>query len=233
MLILLLLQQPNSWIPPVFDDVIATQMMKSAIGEAYFCRKLCFKFHHPLFDGKPYLGEPLKLKDDDLPSVQERFMSLEDFDQRVSRVKVLLEFCVHGHNDLLSGFIRVANITYHKNVFLRFSYDGWSSYDDVKANHCFSYTEHNTDQFSFEIPLRQSFSILEFVVAYETDGCGTYWDNNGGNCYTIVMEKEAFPKSSVRESLSKLLFHSDTSNQNAAEESNTESDEEPLRQYKL
>ena len=197
--------------------------MKKAIGEAHFRRKLCFKFHHPLFDGKPYLGEPLKLKDD-LSSIQERLTSLEDFDQQVSRQKVLLEFCVHGHNDLLSGFVRVANITYHKNVFLRFSYDGWSSYDDVKASHFFSYTEYNTDRFSFEIPLKQSFSTLEFVVGYETDGCGTYWDNNGGNCYTIIMEKEVTPKSSMREGLNKVLLHSDTSNQSAAEES----DEEPL-----
>ena len=205
--------------------------MKEAIGEVYFRRKLCFKFHHPLFNGKPYLGEPLKLRDD-LASVQERLMSLEDFDQRVSREKVLLEFCTHGHNDLLSGFIRVANISYHKNVFVRFSYDGWSSYDDVKASHCFSYTEYNTDKFSFEIPLRKSFGTLEFVIGYEADGCGTYWDNNGGNCYAAVMEKEAIPRRSAKGSLNKLLLsYSDTSDQSAAEESDTDNVEQPLLHY--
>ena len=207
-------------------------MIRSVIGESYFRRKLSFKFHHPLLDGKPYLGEPLKLKDDP-SSVQDRLASMEDFDQRVSREKVLLEFCVHGHNHLLSGFIRVANITYHKNVFLHFSYDGWSSYDDIKANHCSSYTECNTDQFSFEIPLRQSFNTLDFVVGYETDGCGTFWDNNSGKCYTVVMEKEAAPDSAaIRESLNKLLheFEFNASNQSAAEECDLESDsdEEPL-----
>ena len=153
---------------------------------------------------------------------------MEDFDQLVSKVKVLLEFCVHGHNDLLSGFIRVANITYHKNVFLRFSYDGWSSYDDVRASHCFSYTECSTDQFSFEIPLRQLFSTLEFVIGYETDGCGTFWDNNGGKCYTVVMEKEAAPNRAVTQSLNKVLHEFDASSQNAAEEYDVDSDEEPL-----
>ena len=193
----ILLLQPNPWTPPVFDDVSVIESVKSALSESCFHRQLSFKFNHPLFDGKPYLGEPLKLTES---SLVERLATMEDFDQRISREKVLLEFCVHGHNDLLSGFIRVANITYHKNVFVRFSYDGWSSHDDVKASHCFSYTEYNTDKFSFEIPLRRYFTTLEFVIGYETDGCGTYWDNNGGKCYTIVMEKAAAVDIPVRES---------------------------------
>ena len=155
---------------------------------------------------------------------------MEDFDQRVSREKVLLEFCVHGHNNLLSGFIRVANMTYHKNVFIRFSYDGWSSHDDIKASHCFSYTEYNMDKFSFEIPLRQYFTTLEFVIGYEMDGYGTYWDNNGGKCYTIVMEKAATLDTPVQESLNKLLLDFDIHNQSVAEfeDNDQDSDEEPL-----
>ena len=159
--------------------------MKNAIGESYFRRRLCFKFHHPLFDGKPFLGEPLKLKES---AVQERLEMMKDFDQRVSMEKVVLEFCVHGHNNFLSGFIRVANVTYHKNVFVRYSYDGWSSHRDVKASYTMSYTDCNADQFSFEIPLKQLFTCLEFVICYETDGRGTFWDNNEGKCYTVLVD---------------------------------------------
>ena len=83
--------------------------------------------------------------------VSDQLETLGDFDQRVCREKVLLELCVHGQNDTLSGFIRVANITYYKKVFVRFTYDDWST-TEVVANY---YGDYATDQFLFDLTLNK------------------------------------------------------------------------------
>ena len=182
--------QPYSWTPPRFDDISYFQSTEKATSSPL--RRISLNFHQPIFNEQLFIEEPLKLKDLNVKkdrTVENRLELMEDFDQRISRMKVSLEYCLHGHNNILTGFIRVANITYNKNVFVRFSYDDWASTQEVTAAFVKSYKGNLADQFSFEIEIKKDFTVMEFVVCYETDGCGTYWDNNETRCYKVVMQE--------------------------------------------
>ena len=181
----------------MIDNTPFDSMWKHSVCENYLHHRISFKFNHPLFDGKCLLEEPLKLNESE---VSDRLETLEDFDQRVCREKVLLEFCVHGHNDTLSGYIRVANITYHKKVFVRFTYDDWSTTEEVVANYNKSYGDYATDQFSFDLTLKKEFTLMQFIIGYESEGHGTLWDNHRGKSYGVAKEIENFKTSGSQQS---------------------------------
>lgn len=150
----------------------------SAVSKSVFRHNISFEFDLPWL-----LTEPLKLK-------ESTGQEMLQFEERVCKEKVLLESCVCEGPSIIKGLIRVANLTYHKNIFVRYSYDhNWQSTEEVTANYKKSYGNYTTDQFEFELQLKEEFTAIEFVICYETDNCGTYWDHNQTKTYRVVMKK--------------------------------------------
>lgn len=93
-----------------------------------------------------------------------------------------------GDSQTLEGGVRVANVAYQKNVYVRATYHNWATYFEVDAIHHSHCNGSNTDLFTFKVPLKKEAAAhtrtMEFVVAYQVGGA-TYWDNNNFLNYRI------------------------------------------------
>lgn len=89
------------------------------------------------------------------------------------------------------GTIKVRNLSFEKQVFVRSSTDSWSTQEDT---YC-TFLNNNPaalqcvkiiyDTFSFRLTLPPKSRCLEFCVCYKTDQ-GEFWDNNDGKNYQII-----------------------------------------------
>ena len=79
--------------------------------------------------------------------------------------------------------IRVLNTSFKKRVFLRATFNGWMSYEDIPAYH--SRSEGAFDQFDVKVTLPPTASSLVFAVCYEGDGTPPAWDSNDGENFTV------------------------------------------------
>uniref|UniRef100_A0A8C5PJU7 Protein phosphatase 1 regulatory subunit 3E n=1 Tax=Leptobrachium leishanense TaxID=445787 RepID=A0A8C5PJU7_9ANUR len=110
------------------------------------------------------------------------------WDQRVCLQSMRCESC------FLWGSVRVLDLAYEKQVTVRYSLDGWQSYQDTHALYasrlCHGGAGHpGTDLFTFRLPLpprdRQHLSSsLQFAIRYRV-GEEEYWDNNEGKNYSL------------------------------------------------
>ncbi|OXA42335.1 Glycogen-binding subunit 76A, partial [Folsomia candida] len=63
--------------------------------------------------------------------------TLANFVVRLSEQKVLLESCQASVEDsvtVLMGEVKIVNVSFHKSVWIRYSYDGWDSFAEIQAN---------------------------------------------------------------------------------------------------
>nr|KAG5704493.1 hypothetical protein BaRGS_003804 [Batillaria attramentaria] len=99
--------------------------------------------------------------------------------------KVCLENAITVTGTTITGVVRVANISFHKNVRIRFT---------TKRNS----NDGPTDRFSFSLVPPADFvpgSKIEFAVSFNANGA-EYWDNNRGanyvfECYAKTIPTEA------------------------------------------
>ena len=115
--------------------------------------------------------------------------SYEKFRLRLSKQNVSVENVV-ASNAKIAGTILVTNLGFEKAVYVRYTRDAWTSFDEVIA----SYTapeksgdplSHRYDRFSFEAHVGTAEQCVEFCVRYLC--CGTeYWDNNDGCNYAVA-----------------------------------------------
>ena len=101
------------------------------------------------------------------------------FYERVSRESVVLE-SVRDEPRMVRGVVRVSNLSYHKEVTVRWSHDHWRSYHDTNA--IFSANDGHTDRFTFELPANGE--DIEFAIRFKCDG-SEYWDSNRGKNYVV------------------------------------------------
>ena len=101
------------------------------------------------------------------------------FYERVSRENIVLE-SVRDEPRMIRGVIRVANISYHKEVTVRWTHDHWRAYHDTNA--VFSANDGHTDRFTFELPANGE--DIEFSLRYKCNGA-EYWDSNRGKNYVV------------------------------------------------
>ena len=101
------------------------------------------------------------------------------FYERVSRDYVVLE-SARDEPRMIRGVIRVSNISYHKEVTVRWTHDRWRSFHDTGA--AFSANDGHTDRFTFELPANGE--DVEFALRYKCDG-QEFWDNNRGKNYVV------------------------------------------------
>ncbi|XP_076337632.1 protein phosphatase 1 regulatory subunit 3C-B-like [Tachypleus tridentatus] len=100
-------------------------------------------------------------------------------------------------NDKFSGTIKVKNISYKKEVFVRVTFDRWLSHEDILASYVPNGLENSAsliDTFTFyvSIPsLARETEVIEFCLCFKSDhSCN--WDNNKGRNYRIVTRKKKY-----------------------------------------
>lgn len=110
----------------------------------------------------------------------------EDFLQLVMDNKVKLENAVITQMTI-TGFVRVANIGFHKSVRIRYTANRWATFHDISASYVQNSCDGPTDRFSFSIVAPDTLGVhskLEFAVSYIVND-STYWDNNSGENYVF------------------------------------------------
>ncbi len=100
-----------------------------------------------------------------------------------------------SNDSKLSGTVMVANLAYHKNIFIRWTDNNWASYQDTMASYDDSSEGFSHDWFKFTI---DSDSVckdtdggvcVELAVAYQVNGM-EFWDNNEEKNYTILSTQQ-------------------------------------------
>lgn len=122
-------------------------------------------------------------------------VALDGFKERIERDFVCLENAVVQSENSLIGTVKVKNISFHKEIFIRYTLDSWNSHTDVAATYVLDSNDGNSDRFSFAITIPEYFLAsggnMEFAVCFRTDG-NEYWDNNGGINYRIECALNGF-----------------------------------------
>ncbi|KAM4747288.1 protein phosphatase 1 regulatory subunit 3A [Rhinophrynus dorsalis] len=108
--------------------------------------------------------------------------------------KVILESADFAPNiSSMKGIIRVLNVCYEKQIYVRMSLDDWQSYYDLLAEYIPDSCDGDSDQFSFNIslvtPYQKEGAKVEFCICYETP-VGTFWDNNDGHNYILLCHRK-------------------------------------------
>ncbi|NXQ55756.1 PPR3A phosphatase, partial [Anthoscopus minutus] len=123
-----------------------------------------------------------------LPASQEELL------QKVREQKVMLEsvLLLPGITSM-NGIIRVLNVSFEKQVYVRMTLNNWLSYYDILAEFMPNSCGSETDQFCFKISLVPPFQKdgvkVEFCIRYETS-VGTFWANNDDKNYTLICHKK-------------------------------------------
>ncbi|KAM4723033.1 protein phosphatase 1 regulatory subunit 3E-like [Rhinophrynus dorsalis] len=109
-----------------------------------------------------------------------------DFLDTVKQRRVCLE-SIRTDPFSINGELRVLNLSYEKEVIVRYSVDSWATSSEVPAAYLRGYSDRYTDRFSFKIlcpALMNKEGMLEFAIRYRV--CGAeYWDNNDGDNYKV------------------------------------------------
>uniref|UniRef100_A0A8D8WV43 Protein phosphatase 1 regulatory subunit n=1 Tax=Cacopsylla melanoneura TaxID=428564 RepID=A0A8D8WV43_9HEMI len=112
-----------------------------------------------------------------------------EFRKRLDEGKVSLEnVIVKESESLVTGTVKVRNLSFHKQVIIRYSVNNWVSYSDVRCTYVPSATPSSItivyDTFAFQISIPKNVIQVEFCFAYRTEE-GEFWDNNNGKNYII------------------------------------------------
>ncbi|XP_073429412.1 protein phosphatase 1 regulatory subunit 3A [Dendrobates tinctorius] len=117
-----------------------------------------------------------------------------DIMERLHAKKVTLEAVdfIPGTSSM-KGIIRVLNVSFEKQVYVRMSLDSWQSHYDLLAEYVPDSCNGETDQFFFTIslvsPYQKEGARVDFCLCYET-AVGTFWDNNDGHNYVLTCQKK-------------------------------------------
>jgi len=111
-----------------------------------------------------------------------------DFLRKVLDRKVILESCSVNNRDLrVHGVVRVANLGFTKSVTVRYSENGWMTYNDVQARYVTDSNDLATDRFYFFFNVPGHLGVrnrIEFAIMYTVSG-QTFWDSNHGYNYAL------------------------------------------------
>lgn len=119
-----------------------------------------------------------------------------DFRRRLDTNNVSLENVILKESEkAVVGTVKVRNIAYQKEVFMRATSDGWKTQEDAFCTYVpNSPSAHGVtvlyDTFSFRLTLPPKSKKLEFCVCFKCSG-SEYWDNNSGKNY-FILKKEKF-----------------------------------------
>ncbi|KAF7282578.1 hypothetical protein GWI33_002300 [Rhynchophorus ferrugineus] len=113
------------------------------------------------------------------------------FRKKLDTMMVSLEnVIVKEADEQVVGTVKVKNLAFHKEVFVRMSIDEWKTHEDAFCN----FVPNNLpgtgtyvvfDTFSFKINLPPKSRRVEFCVCFKCEGL-EYWDSNDSANYIIV-----------------------------------------------
>ncbi|XP_070490024.1 protein phosphatase 1 regulatory subunit 3C [Chironomus tepperi] len=113
-----------------------------------------------------------------------------EFRRKLESNNVSLEnVIVKESESTVVGTVKVKNLSFHKEVIIRSSWDSWKSYTDTTCTYSKivgasgAYVIYDT--FSFKVTLPPHSRNLEFCVCYRSDG-KEFWDSNGGTNYKLT-----------------------------------------------
>ncbi|XP_055609116.1 uncharacterized protein LOC129756300 [Uranotaenia lowii] len=114
-----------------------------------------------------------------------------EFRAKVDEHNVSLENVIIKETEhLIVGTVKVKNVSYHKQVIVRSSCDGWKTHEDTYCTYTLvgsgaasAYTLYDT--FSFKLTLPPKSRRIEFCVCFKCD-IGEFWDNNDGHNYSLT-----------------------------------------------
>nr|XP_018904594.1 PREDICTED: protein phosphatase 1 regulatory subunit 3B [Bemisia tabaci] len=116
------------------------------------------------------------------------------FRKRLDTCNVSLENVIVKDQEI-SGTIKVKNLSFKKDVFVRSTTDNWLTYQDTHAtfinNTVNSAVQVLYDTFNFKLALPPVANVVELCVCYQYDST-EHWDNNNGQNYVIkrkIVEK--------------------------------------------
>ena len=136
---------------------------------------------------KPLLSAPLhrsaKTPDFSLVAMFNQPGGSCHFLETVHRQKVCLENAFMEGPSLVKGIVRVANISFHKAVTVRWTINNWRSVSETDAEYIPGSSSGNTDKFTFRLsyPPLKTGDRLQFCLRYECEG--EHWDSNQGANY--------------------------------------------------
>jgi len=107
-----------------------------------------------------------------------------NFQERLMTECVVLERAA-TRNRTITGVIAVKNISFEKDIFVRYTIDSWRSSSDTSAQYVPNSTDQVSDRFLFNLTLPKSATGLEFAICYRTAG-QEFWDSNQGKNYKVV-----------------------------------------------
>ncbi|KAG2178705.1 hypothetical protein INT44_001858 [Umbelopsis vinacea] len=98
----------------------------------------------------------------------------------------------------LVGSCRVSNISFHKQVLVRYSFNYWQDTHEIEASYrepCASGDASNSalDRFMFNIPIVPTTNQTLFVCVKYTVNGREFWDNNEGHNYQVDITQMATP----------------------------------------
>lgn len=121
-----------------------------------------------------------------------------DFRKRLDTGNVSLEnVIVREAEDIVVGTVKVRNVAYHKEVFVRSTSDEWRTHEDA---YCTFVNNNSTvsaaasyvlyDTFSFRLTLPPRSVRIEFCVCFRCEGA-EYWDSNSGKNYVLLKKSSS------------------------------------------
>ena len=117
------------------------------------------------------------------------------FMKRLYTQNVCLEYIVC--NDLvITGLIRVTNLSYMKEVTVRFTLNEWETYRDIWADFMSTSSDGRTETFTFRISVPYDFEVnrqMEFAIRYCVSD-NEFWDNNDRNNYHVRCLERLVPQ---------------------------------------
>ena len=117
----------------------------------------------------------------------------DGFLERVHSQNVCLEN-IACENFIVAGLIRVENLSYFKEVAVRFTLDEWETFRDIRADYMSSCSDGKTDKFSFRIMVPIDFEVnrfMQFAIRYLVSN-QEFWDNNSWNNYHVKCIEYSF-----------------------------------------
>ena len=121
-------------------------------------------------------------------------LQTDSFMKRVYSQNVCLEN-IACENFVVTGLIRVANLSFIKEVTVRFTFNSWATHRDIWADYMSSCSDGKTDKFSFRVTVPHDFEKnrhMEFAIRYRVSD-QEFWDNNDRKNYHIQC-LEVFPE---------------------------------------
>ncbi|KPJ02253.1 PREDICTED: protein phosphatase 1 regulatory subunit 3B-B [Papilio xuthus] len=113
-----------------------------------------------------------------------------EFRRRITEDCVSLENVILKQNELaVDGTVKVKNLDFSKEVFVRTTSDGWSTNEDtycafIESGPLLQNGMSTYDTFGFRLQLPIHSRRLDFCVGFRCQG-REFWDNNNGKNYTI------------------------------------------------